>query len=177
MNNILFDKVKASVQTKEVILSSGKISNFYIDCREVTLEPQYSIIIGKIILEVIQEIGATALGGPVTAACPIVSAVGVLAHQAGVPLKLFYVRKTAKDHGLKKMIEGPQLSPNDKALIVDDVCTSGDSLLHAIINLKNETGCQILGTMVLVDREEGGRDLLKEAGIPFTSIFTKTELV
>lgn len=173
----LKEKVTSAVRIGEFTLSSGKTSNFYVDCRLVTLDPEGSSLIGATILEVVLESGATALGGPVTAACPIISATGVMAFKDNVPLKLCYVRSSPKEHGLKKAVEGPALTKNDRVLVVDDVCTSGGSLVRAVESLREETGCQVVGAFVLVDREEGGRERLMEVGVELSALFTKNEFL
>ncbi|RMG12897.1 MAG: orotate phosphoribosyltransferase, partial [Planctomycetota bacterium] len=105
----LEELVRACVHRGEVTLASGKKSDFYVDGRLVTLTPEGSRLLGEELLDLVQELRVSALAGPTTGACPLVSATGVLAAQAGVPLKLAYVRGAPKGHGLQKRIEGPPL--------------------------------------------------------------------
>jgi len=168
--------LQAAVTEGEVVLSSGKTSDFYIDGRLVTLDPVGSLLAARAILDAAKAAGATAVGGPTVAACPLVSAVGVLAAQEELPLKLFYVRSKAKGHGLQKAIEGPALTAGDKALVVDDTMTSGGSLLRAVEQVRAETEAEVLGVLCLVDREEGGVERLEAAGIRCQTLFTRADL-
>jgi orotate phosphoribosyltransferase len=172
----LRDLVAASISRGEVTLASGKKSDFYVDGRLVTLTPEGSLLIARAILELVRERGVTAVGGPVTGACSMVSATGALAAIVGHPLKLFYVRSEAKGHGMQKTIEGPPLSKDDRALLVDDVMTSGGSLIKAAERLKTEVGCALVGAWTILDREAGGREALGQAGIESISLLTRKEL-
>lgn len=172
----LTELVAACVAKGEVTLASGKKSDFYVDGRLVTLSPEGSLLLGRAILEVVRQRGVTALGGPATGACPMVSAAGVLAAQEGVPLKLFYVRAEPKGHGLQKSIEGPALTKDDRVLIVDDVMTSGGSIIKAVERLRQEVGCEVAGALTIVDREAGGREALAAAGVELTSLLTRTDV-
>ncbi len=158
-------------------LSSGKTSDFYFDARKVTLTPEGSRLVGAAVLEAVRQFDASALGGPATAACPMISAAGVLASQADVPLKLFYVRDEPKKHGTKKTVEGPALDRADRVLLVDDVVTSGRSLVKAAKRVREETGATILGALAIVDREEGGGEALERENILLDALFRRAELV
>lgn len=172
----LKELVAACVSKGEVTLASGKKSDFYVDGRLVTLSPEGSLLIARAILELARERGVTALGGPTTGACPMVSGTGVLAAIVGETFKLFYVRAEAKGHGLQKTIEGPPLAREDRVLIVDDVMTSGGSIIKAVERLRAEVGCEVVGALTIVDREAGGREALAQAGIELTSLLTKRDL-
>lgn len=168
--------VLASIARGTVTLASGKTSDFYVDGRLVTLSPEGSLLVGKACLAVARARGATAVVGPVTGACPMVTAAGVLAAQAGVALKLAYVRAEPKGHGLQKAIEGPPLAKDDRVLLVDDVTTSGGSILKAVERLKAEVGCPVVGALTIVDREAGGREALATAGVELIALLTRREL-
>ena len=168
--------IEGCVAEGEVTLASGKKSDFYVDGRLVTLSCAGSHLVGQAVLEVARELNVTAIGGPTTGACPMVSAAGVLADQAEVPLKLFYVRAAPKGHGMQKTIEGATLTAQDRCLIVDDVMTSGGSILRAVENIKAETDAQVVGAFCLVDREADGRENLEAAGVMFRSLYTRTDL-
>lgn len=90
-------------------------------------------------------------------------------------LKLFYCRSEAKKHGTKKLVEGPTLGKDDRVLVVDDVVTSGGSFLKAIAALREETPAQIVGAFALVDRLQGGREKLRDAGVELHSVFTRAD--
>ena len=169
--------LRASISRGKVKLSSGGTSDFYVDAREVTLDGDGSIMVGEEILSLVQEYGFTAIAGPITAACPMVSAAGVLIHQSLISnIKLNYVRSEAKTHGLGKMIEGAHLTPDDRVLLVDDVLTSGGSLIMAAFELIEAHGPQVEHAFVLVDRQAGGKERLAEAEITLHSLFTRADL-
>jgi orotate phosphoribosyltransferase len=106
----------------------------------------------------------------------MVSGTGVLAAITGETLKLFYVRAEAKGHGLQKTIEGPPLTREDRVLLVDDVMTSGGSIIKAVERLRQEVGCEVTGALTIVDREAGGREALAQAGIELTSLLSRRDL-
>lgn len=170
-------KLAACIRTGKITLSSGKETDFYFDGRQVSLDPEGSVLIAELVLEEVRKLGVEAVGGLTSGADPITSAVGVLAHQRGVPLKLFYVRKAAKGHGMKKQVEGPPLARGLRAALVDDVITTGGSLLEARDALVEEAGAQVTDAIVVVDREEGGRETLEREGIRVTSLFRRRDFL
>lgn len=174
-NDRLKQLLASCIAEGPVTLSSGKVSDFYLDGRLATLSPEGSLLIARAVLDVARELGVTALGGPTVAACPMVSAAGVLAAQEQVPLKLFYVRSQRKGHGMQKAIEGPPLTSDDRALIVDDTMTSGGSLLQAVERVREEAGAEVVSVFCLVDRQEGGTERLTEAGVPCRALFRRED--
>lgn len=156
------------------ILSSGRESNYYIDAKYATMDPEGSYIIAKLILEKIDNLNVDAIGGYTLGADPIVGSVVALSSQTKKPLLGFIVRKEPKTHGEMKLIEGP-FRKGLKCLIVDDVITTGSSILKAAKAVEDEGGIVIL-TMGIVDRLEGGRENIEKAGYIFQSIFTRKEL-
>ncbi len=161
-------KETGTVKTGEFILSSGKKSNFYVDCRKVTLHPQGAKLIGKIILDKIKDLKIDAIGGLTLGADPITSAVVTLGNLPG-----FIVRKKEKEHGTKQKIEGI-LKPGWKVVIVEDVATTGASALQAI-QAAEAAGAKVVKVIAVVDREEGAAESLKN--YDFDPIFKKSELV
>ena len=168
------DKLKAllketgAVKTGEFTLSSGKKSNFYIDCRKVTLHPQGAKLIAKIILEKIKGLKVDAIGGLTLGADPITSSVVALSDIPG-----FIVRKKEKEHGTKQKIEGI-IEPGFNVVIVEDVTTSGASALQAIEAVES-FGAKVVKVISVVDREEGAKETLKN--YDFEPIFKRSELV
>jgi len=141
-------KETGAVKTGEFILSSGKKSNLYIDCRRITLHPQGARLIAKIILEKIKGLKVDAIGGLTLGADPITSSVVVLSDIPG-----FIVRKKEKEHGTKQKIEG-LLEPGWNVVIVEDVATSGATALQAIEAVE-AIGAKVVKVISVVDREEG----------------------
>lgn len=157
-------------------LSSGKESNYYIDARLTTLNPEGVYLVGKIFLdEILTNSEIIAVGGPSIGADPIVGAILALSHQGGHPIRGFLVRKEEKQHGMGKLIEGNLMS-GDKVAIVEDVATTGGSILKAI-DAVEDTGANVEKVLVIVDREEGARKVLEDIGYEFFSIFKIGELV
>lgn len=173
----LRELVASTVKHGTFTLASGETSDFYFDGRLVTLDQEGSLLVGAEAADVARRLGVTALGGPATAACPIVTAAGICARMGSprLDLKLFYCRAEAKKHGTKKMVEGPLLGKDDRVLVVDDVVTSGGSFLKAIAALREETQAQIVGAFALVDRLQGGREKLREAGVELHAVFTRAD--
>jgi orotate phosphoribosyltransferase len=157
-------------------LSSGKESNYYIDARLTTLHPEGVYLVGKIFLDdILKDSGIKAVGGPTMGADPIVGSILSLSHQIGCPLGGFLVRKEEKQHGTGKIIEG-NLRQGDSVAIVEDVATTGGSILKAI-EAAEDAGAIVKKVLVIVDREEGARKRLEERGYGFFSIFTIGELL
>jgi len=157
------------------VLSSGKVSNYYLDGRVITLTPEGAYLAASIILELVNDRGIDAIGGPTLGADPIVGAVALLSHINKIPLKTFIVRKAAKEHGMQRKIEGPALNRGDTVILVDDVATTGKSLVEAKEAL-DKIGVNVAGAIVIVDRGEGARDNLAKAGLSLESIFTIKDL-
>ena len=142
-----------AARTGEITLSTGTKSNFYFDCKPVTLSADGAYLVGTAFLDALEQLPERpkAVGGLTHGADPIVSAMVVLSHVRECPIEGFYVRKEAKQHGTKRRIENPPL-PGTKVVIVDDVVTTG-SLLQAVEEAR-EAGCKVIGVLALVDREE-----------------------
>jgi orotate phosphoribosyltransferase len=164
-----------SFRLGEFKLSSGGISDYYIDCRTTTLDARGARLTGEVFLEEIRQQGwkARAIGGLTMGADPIVVAVSVVSGE----LDGFLVRKAEKQHGTGQRIEGFR-EKGAPVVIVDDVCTTGASTVQAI-EASREFGFEIVGVMCLVEREEanGRPNVEKAAGAaPFVSIFTANDV-
>lgn len=172
----LFNLIKSNAYSEgKFKLSSGKISNYYIDCRKITLTSRGAYLISELILDIIKNKKIQAIGGPTIGADPIVGAVTVLSLiKYKRPIKAFLVRKSAKSHGLKRQIEGPQLKKGWRVVVVDDVATTGDSLTETIKTLK-KIGLKVVLAIVFVDRNEGARQKLEDINCDFISIFNIEE--
>ncbi len=126
-----------ALEIREVTLSSGNISNYYIDCKRVTLTPEGSYLTAKLMLDLIQP-DVSAVGGLTLGADPIVSSISVLSHIHGRNLSALIVRKEPKRHGTMKFLEGPVLEKDARIAIVEDVVTTGASILRAIDHITAE---------------------------------------
>ena len=162
----------------EFKLASGRISNVYCDARVTTCRAEAIGPIGRLFLDVFRRRGWSpqAVGGMTLGADPIVIAVARESVDQGRPINAFLVRKEAKGHGLKKQIEGLSEEPPLDVVIVDDVCTTGDSTIKAI-QASREAGLNVLAAICLVDREEGAREAIEGGlGCPFDRVFTIGDL-
>jgi len=165
---------REAVLAGDFVLSSGRRSTWYLDCRRATLHPEGAVLCGNLLLDRIAELGLApdCVGGPTLAADPIVSAMVVLSQQRGHGLPGFLVRKEAKGHGTGRQLEG-QYRAGWKAVLVEDTVTTGGSLLKAVRAAEHE-GLEVVGVLALVDREEGGAEAF--AGYRYDALFRVSEL-
>jgi len=168
-----------SFRLGEFTLASGRKSDYYIDCRTTTLHAQGSELTGRVFLELFRQQGwrPQAVGGLTMGADPIVVAVSVISSQAGTPVHGFLVRKSEKTHGMGRRIEGFQ-EKGAPVVIVDDVCTTGQSTIQAI-EAAREFGFNVIGSACLVERlEAAGRPAVEQAAAPapFVSVFTSDDV-
>lgn len=175
------ERLKELLRRKSVVrgaftLASGKTSDYYIDCKLTTLDPEGAVLVGHTVLDLLEKEGiqADAIGGPPIGAHPIVTAVAAVSHLRGKSLPAFLIRKEAKSHGLEKQIEGPVKS-GSRVVIMDDVCTSGGSTEQAI-DAAQSAGLEIVAVISLVDREQGGSEKLRQK-YRYLRIFTAKELL
>ena len=165
-------KSRGALRFGDFVLSSGQRSSYYFDGRLLTLDPQGAYLVGKAIFPQVQAWGAEAVGGPTLGADPMVSAVILTSYLEGHPVRGFLVRKEAKEHGTSRLIEGPLDGGQGKSprvAIMDDTCSTGGNLFHAIAAAEAE-GCQVVGVAVVLDRHQGGSDRLRERGYPFSAL-------
>jgi orotate phosphoribosyltransferase len=167
---------RKSLVIGDFILSSGQRSNYYMDVKLTTLDPQGAYLTGKVIVDLLagEGIQADAIGGMSMGADPVVSAITVVSHLEGKPLPGFLIRKEAKKHGRMKQIEGMGKDVK-RVVIVDEVCTTGKATQEAIDAAIAE-GYEIVAVISLVDRQEGGSDALR-AKYKYYSVFTASELL
>ena len=168
-------QTKARLKLPEPVrLSSGKMSDVYFDGRKVTLDPEGITLFARAILELIKLDTVDAVGGPSIGADPIATAVSIFALQDKKKrIPAFIIRKEPKPYGLQKQIEGCDLKPGMKVLIVEDVVTSGKSVRNAIEAVEC-LGAQVVQVVCLFDRNEGGREAL--APYPFAALFARNEV-
>jgi orotate phosphoribosyltransferase len=166
-----------SVRTGDFVLASGRRSSYYIDARLTTMSGQGQLLIGRCGLAALEAHGwsPAAVGGLTLGADPVAYAIAHAATAAGRTLDAFTVRKEAKGHGTGRLIEG-NLAAGNAVVVVEDVITTGDSALRAVAAAA-EAGARVIGVLSLVDREEGGRDRIEEAGLDVAALFTATELL
>jgi orotate phosphoribosyltransferase len=163
-----------AVRRGEFTLASGAKSSFYIDGKQVTLSGEGLAVISELILDAIAGDRADAVGGPTLGADPIAGAVAAAGFARGLRLDGFIVRKTLKDHGTQRWIEGP-LRPGSRVVLVEDVVTTGGSMLSCLEKLA-EAKVTVVRAVVVVDRRAGAAEAFAKAGIPLTSLCNIDEL-
>ncbi len=141
-------------------LVSGRMSNYYFNCKTVTLNPEGMYLIGNIVFEMVKDLNIKGIGGLTLGADPIANAVAYASYLKEKPVEAFVVRKSAKSHGTMQWIEG-NVKAGDRVTIVDDVITTGKSTIEAITRAK-EAGLEIVKVIALVDRQEGGYENIVE---------------
>jgi len=156
-------------------LASGKMSSFYVNCKPVTLSPRGMYLIGHLVFDAIRDINVQGVGGLTFGADPIAMATSFVSEIKQRPVKAFSIRKTRKDHGIIKWIEG-DLSIGDRVAIVEDVATTGGSTIKAIERAREE-GLMVERVIVMIDRQEGGIDNIKALVPDVVSLITKDELL
>jgi orotate phosphoribosyltransferase len=160
----------------EFVLASGRASRFYFDCKLTTCFAEAMPLVGQAFVHEFRRAGTRprSVGGLTSGADPVANAIAYYSLTDGPVIDMFTVRRERKQHGTRKWIEGCAESP---VAVVDDVVTSGGSVLRAIERCREE-GLRIVQVAVLVDREEGGMAAIRAAapGIPVSAVFTRSEL-
>ncbi|MDE2765014.1 MAG: orotate phosphoribosyltransferase [Chloroflexota bacterium] len=155
----------------DYVLASGQRSAYYFDGRMLTLSARGAALVGEALLPVVRVSGAEAIGGPTLGADPMVTAVSLFSAQdGGAALDAFIVRKGEKDHGTGKLIEGP-LARESKVAIVDDACSTGGSLIHAV-GAAEAAGHEVVLVACILDRNQGGGDYFRNRGYAFAALLT-----
>jgi len=146
-------------------LSSGKMSDHYFEGKRITLSSEGARHVATMVLEEIEDLNVDAIGGLVIGAALIVSSVAAIAAERGKQVDTFIVREQPKGHGTQRKVEG-YLQEGWRVAIVDDVITSGESVLKAVKAVE-DLNCEVVKVIALVDRHEGGSDLLRKKGYSF----------
>jgi orotate phosphoribosyltransferase len=166
-----------SYERKKVILSSGRESDFYIDCKQATLDAEGAVLTGRLLCGMLEKGGIPeAVGGITLGADPIVTAVSLTSALKGNPIPAFIIRKEPKKHGTSQWVEGMKnLRPGMRVAIVEDVVTTGASTLRAIERAEG-AGLVVSRVLCLVDRNEGGAEFLAEKGYRLEPMFRKEDV-
>jgi orotate phosphoribosyltransferase len=155
-------------------LVSGRESPYYVDCRPATRNAEGISLVGELFFDRIKNLDVQAIGGLTMGADPIADATALTSYLKGKPVNSFSVRKREKGHGVPKMVVG-DVKPGDRVVIVEDVMTTGGSTLQAIDEAER-FGLQVVKVVVLVDREEGGREAVQRRVPWVDSIVTLSDL-
>ncbi|MDP1876612.1 MAG: orotate phosphoribosyltransferase [Actinomycetota bacterium] len=164
--------VEKAVVRGKVVLSSGREADYYVDLRRVTLDAAAAPLVGQVMLELTQDWEYQAVGGLTLGADPVATAMLHAAAATGRSLDAFVVRKSEKQHGLQRRIEGPGVAGRS-VLAVEDTSTTGSSVLMAVDALLAE-GARIAGVAVIVDR--GAGPAVEQRGLAYRSAFSLADL-
>ena len=175
--------IERSVRRGEFTLASGAKSDLYVNCKLTALDPAAALLVGAVGWELIQQTAEEhdtridAVGGLTMGADPIALSIGIAAQleDPGTRLQTFTVRKAAKEHGTKKLIEG-NFAEGNTVVVIDDVITTGGSTLQAIDTLE-AAGAKVAFVLALVDRQEGGRENIERRGYKVVSIFNRADVL
>jgi len=167
-------KTRSFQSGREVKLASGRTSTYYFNMKSTMLDAEGSHLIATLILKAIKGLDADLIGGLEMGAVPIASAVAAVSHTGGRPINAFFVRKQAKEHGTRSLIEG---LPNGDSLkgkrvvVVEDVTTTGGSAIKAAEAVRAE-GADVVGVVTVIDRQEGAAEAFAAAKLKLTPILT-----
>lgn len=161
-------------------LASGRQSRWFFDTKPVMMHPEASHLIGEMLNIRMDELGADFVGGLELGAVPL-TAIAVTMSPKESTRRGFMVRKEPKGRGGRKTnnppgIEGSSLSGGGKIVIVEDVTTTGGSAIKAVQRIHNDTDCEVIGVISIVDREEGAKEAFAAAGINFESLMTRSDV-
>jgi orotate phosphoribosyltransferase len=156
------------IRGKKFLLASGEWSDYYFDMKPTTMDAEGAALVGDLLLEKVRDLRFDFIGGIEVGAIPVVVAVCVKSWPER-PLKGFFVRDIAKNHGTKKLIDG-HIRDGASVIIMDDVTTKGDSAMKAVAAARGRD-CKVIRVISIVDRQEGATERFAKEGIPFDAIF------
>lgn len=156
-------------------LASGRMSNFYVNCRPTALHPRGMFLIGNLMFSLLRLKGVEAVGGMTFGADPIAVATSFVSGLENEGMRAFSIRKEQKDHGIIKWVEG-DIEPGTRVAVIDDSVTTGGSTIKAIKRARDE-GLEVVCAAVLVDRQEGAMENIREHVADVTSIITRDALM
>jgi orotate phosphoribosyltransferase len=170
---------RLSFERRQVILASGKESDFYIDCKRTALTAEGHVLIGRCLLAEVLRVRppVRGVGGLTLGADPIASAIALTSFLEGQPVDAFIVRKEPKGHGTGQWIEGRTTIPDgSRVIVLEDVVTTGGSAIKAIERCRAER-LEVVACLALVDRLEGGRQAIEATGVALTALFTRQDFL
>jgi orotate phosphoribosyltransferase len=156
-------------------LVSGRMSQFYVNCKPTVMSPRGMYLAGHLMFDAIRDLSPDGVGGLTFGADPIAMATAFASELRGRPVNAFSIRKTQKDHGIASWVEG-DLAPGAKVVVIDDVATTGGSTIKAIERAR-ENGLQVIRAVVLVDRQEGGLENIARHVQDVRALISRDELM
>lgn len=168
--------VAKSYLEKDVVLTSGKRSNYYFDCKQTALHPEGAYLIGSLFVEVLRDEPIRGVAGMTLGADPLVTATSLMGRTQGFVWPAMIVRKESKGHGTNSYLEGlANFQSGDQVAVLEDVATTGGSALKACQRL-TDAGFAVARVCCILDREEGAAQTLSAAGYPFSALYTRSQL-
>ncbi len=172
---IIYRKSFRYSQEPSFKLVSGKMSRFYVNCKPTTLSPRGMFLVGHLVFDAIKDLDPDGIGGLTFGADPMAVATAFVSELKGKPINAFSIRKTRKDHGIIRWVEG-DMTPGQRVVIIDDVATTGGSTIKAVERARSE-GLDVVKALILVDRQEGGLENIRQHVKDVTAIITRDELI
>ena len=160
-----------------VTLSSGKLADYYVDLRRITLDGEAAPLVGRVMRDLVADLDVVAVGGLTLGADPVATSIlhASAAAPGPDPLDAFVVRKAGKAHGLQQRIEGPSVEGR-RVLVVEDTTTTGSSPLEAVAAVR-DAGGEVVAVATIADRATGaGARIEDEAGVPYRFAYTLEDL-
>ncbi len=162
----------------KVTLSSGKEADYYLDLRRITLDHRSAPLVGDVMLDLFEEHGLLndldAAGGLTMGADPVGTAIMHASVQRNTPVDAFVVRKQAKEHGMGRRVEGPDVK-GKRVIAVEDTSTTGGSVLTAVEALR-EAGANVVAVAVVMDRGTGAKERVEAQGLPYLIALSSADL-
>ncbi|MBT8340807.1 MAG: orotate phosphoribosyltransferase [Desulfatitalea sp.] len=155
-------------------LVSGRMSHYYVNCKPTVLSPRGMYLAGHLMFDAIADLAPEGVGGLTFGADPLAMATAFASELKGRPIAAFSIRKEKKDHGIARWIEG-DLPAGSRVVVIDDVATTGGSTIKAIERAREE-GLTVQRAVVLVDRQEGGLDNIRQH-VPDASALVTREML
>jgi orotate phosphoribosyltransferase len=156
-------------------LVSGGLSRFYINCKPTVLSPRGMYLAGHLMFDAISDLAPDGVGGLTFGADPIAMATAFTSGLKGQPIQAFSIRKTQKDHGIARWVEG-DLKPGARVVVIDDVATTGGSTIQAVERAR-DAGLTVIRAVVLVDRQEGGMENIRKHVPDAKALITRDDLL
>jgi orotate phosphoribosyltransferase len=175
-----FALIKArSFRRGQFVLASGKTSEYYLDMKPTMFDPEGAHALAELLLDQLSDVPVDYAGGLALGAVPLISTLTMLSHQRNRPISGFFVRKEVKDHGTRKLVEGlgdADSLQGKKAVIIDDVTTTGGSSMIAV-DAAQQSGAEVILGLSVVDRDEGAAEAYRKRNIPFKAVFSARDFL
>ena len=166
-------KEKSLMRGEEFTLASGQTSGYFFNMKKTMMDPEGANLIAEEILKLLESEGPVSVGGLEMGAVPILSVLCAKSYYTRQQIPAFFVRKMKKGHGTNQLIDG-NLHPGSNVVLVDDVTTTGGSVMKAVEAVRAQN-CTITRIITVVDREEGAIDNLAKFDITLVPIFTRAD--